>query len=170
MSQKKEKQRRRERREIQSALAEQLRLLAKRCRDFDEGDWGEAVGIAARLRVIFNPGNKKKSPSVLQSLDAEKVPLLSTREPIPEDALGALGGLYGQTFGKDEEGVYYRLWAQLDNASYKGEMPAHRCWKQTVGIEGNGHDRHMLSRESVITGVANKGGGAHVASLIPESY
>lgn len=58
MSQKKEKQRRRERREIQAALAEQLRLLAKRCRDFDEGDWGEAVGMATRLRVILNPGGK----------------------------------------------------------------------------------------------------------------
>ena len=87
MSQKKVKQRKRERREIQSALAEQLRLLAKRCQDFDEGDWGEAVGIAAHLRVILNPGSKKKSPSILQNLGAEKVRLLSTCEHLSEGTL-----------------------------------------------------------------------------------
>jgi hypothetical protein len=37
MSQKKEKQRRRERREIQAALAEQLRLLAKRAETSTRG-------------------------------------------------------------------------------------------------------------------------------------
>jgi predicted component of type VI protein secretion system len=106
MSQNKEKQRRRERREIQAALAEQLRLLAKRCRDFDEGDWGEAVGMATRLRVILNPGGKGK-PSILQSLGAKKVPLLSTCEPIEDsdNVLEALGGLYRQRFAKDENGV-----------------------------------------------------------------
>jgi hypothetical protein len=152
MSQKKAKLRRRERREIQFALAEQLRLLAKRCRDFDEGDWGEAVGIAARLRVILNRGSKKKSPSLLQSLGAEKVPLLSTREPIQEDALWAVGGLYRQTFGKDEEGVYYRLWAPLEDASHKAELPAHRWWEQIVGIEEDGSNRLVFSRKSVIRG------------------
>ena len=58
MSQKKAKQQRREFRrktqEIRAALAEQLRLLEKRCREFDGGDWGEAVDIATRLRVTWS--------------------------------------------------------------------------------------------------------------------
>src|SRR5215208_1320936 len=127
MSQKKEKQRRRERREIQAALAEQLRLLAKRCRDFDEGDWGEAVGIATRLRVILNPGGKS-TPSIIQILGADKVPLLSTCEPIPEDALGASGYLYGQTFAKDKDGLRYELFPKFGDTHYSAEIPARRWW------------------------------------------
>ena len=121
MSQKKVKHRGRERREIQSALAEQLRLLAKRCQDFDEGDWGEAMGIAAHLRVILNLGGKKKSPSILQSLGAEKVRLLSTCEPLSEGTLES-HSLYRQTFGNDEDGVYYRLSPFLGELALLGEF------------------------------------------------
>jgi hypothetical protein len=169
VSHKQAKRRRRERWEIQAALAEQLRLLAKRCRDFDAGDWGEAVGMAARLRVILNPGGKK-SPSILQSLDAEKLPLLSTCEPIPENALYAVGGLYRQTFAKDETGVSYELSPKLGDTHYRIEIPAPRWWEQVVSIVEDEGDRHVYRRKDVITEIANKDGGAHLAEQIPEHY
>jgi hypothetical protein len=171
MSQKKEKQRRRERREIQAALAEQLRLLDKRCRDFDEGDWGEAVEMATRLRVILNPGGKK-TPSILQSLGAEKVPLLGTCEPIEDsdNVLGTFGGLYRQRFAKDENGVLYELTPKLGDTDYKVEFPANRWWEHIVHVVGNGGDRHVYCRKDVVAGIANKDGGAHLADSIPESY
>jgi hypothetical protein len=168
VSQKKAKQRRREMREIQSDLAEQLRLLAKRCKDFDEGDWVEAVEIAARLRVILNRGSKSK-PSVIQNLGAEKVPLLSTCEHIPEGTLSA-DSFYRHSFGKDETGVYYQLSPKLKTPLYKTYMPAPRWWEQIVDITASQHERHVFRRKDVITEVANKGGGTHVASLVPESY
>jgi hypothetical protein len=169
VSQRKAKQRRRERREIQSALAEQLRLLGKRCRDFDEGDWGEAVEIAVRLRVILNPGGKSK-PSVVQSLGAEKVPLLSTCEPIPEHALWANGGLYTHGFKKDEQGLHYNLFPRLGNGHYRAEIPAHKWWNQVVDIPSDGHKRVPLTRKDVIATTANEGGGAHVAALASDRY
>jgi hypothetical protein len=76
VSQKQVKRRRREKREIQTRLAEQLRLLAKRCREFDNGDWGEAPDIATRLRVIFNPGGKS-SPSRSPVVSDSSVPVLT---------------------------------------------------------------------------------------------
>jgi hypothetical protein len=172
VSQKWEKQRRRERREIQSALAEQLRLLVKRCRDFDEGDWGEAVGMATRLRVILNPGGKK-TPSILQSLNAEKVLLLSTCcEPIEDsdNVLEALGGLYRQRFAKDENGVFYELTPKLGDTHYRAEFPANRWWEHIVSIVDSGGGRHVYRRKDVVAGIANKDGGAHLADSIPEPY
>jgi hypothetical protein len=169
MSQKRAKQRRREQRELRSTLAEQLRLLSKRCKDYDEGDWEEAIELAARLRVILHPGGKSTNPSVLQSLGAEKVPLLSTCEPIPENALMA-HSFYRQRFFEDENGVHYELSPKLEEAHYKAYMAAPKWWEQIVGIVGPEPDRSLLRRKNVITDVANQGGGAHVANLVSESY
>jgi NAD(P)-dependent dehydrogenase (short-subunit alcohol dehydrogenase family) len=46
-------------------------LLAKRCNNFDQGDWEEAVEIVTHLRVILNLGSKPK-PSVVQSFGVAK--------------------------------------------------------------------------------------------------
>lgn len=171
MSHKQAKRLRRERREIQTRLAEQLRLLTKRCKDFDEGDWGEAVGIATRLRVIFNPGSKS-SPSILQSLDARKTPILTTCEPREDsdNVLGLTGGLYRQRFAKDEDGLHYELFPKLGDSFYRAEIPASRWWEQIVEIVSGETEKHVYRRKDVITGIANKDGGAHVAEMIPESY
>ncbi len=90
---------------MRAALAEQLRLLAKRCREFDNGDWGEAADMSTRMRVILNPGSKSKT-SIIQSLGADKVPLLSTCLPISENGLGVSGGLYTQEFAKYKAGCW----------------------------------------------------------------
>lgn len=176
MSQKKAKQQRREIRRqqeaIQQRLAEQLRLLTKRCRDFDQGDWGEAVDIATRLRVIFNRGSKSK-PSVLQSLDAQKTRILTTCEPREDsdNILEAIGGLYTQIFSKDENGTAYRLVPRLDGGqySYKAEIPATRWWDQTIEIVAHDAGKIVYTRKDVITEVANQD-GAHVAIQISEAY
>jgi hypothetical protein len=54
-----------------------------------------SADMATRMRVILSPGGKSK-PSIIQSLGADKVPLLSTCPPISENALWASGGLYTQ--------------------------------------------------------------------------
>jgi hypothetical protein len=175
MGQKQIKRRRRERREVQARLAEQLRLLNKRCREFDSGDWGEAVDIATRLRVIFHPGSPAKHPSILQSLGAEKVPMLSTvehREDSP-NIIASIGGLYTQSFAKDDEGLHYDLRPKLWDSHVGYAIPALRWWEQIVEIKGDEMDnpgRHVYRRKDVVTGVANHDGGAHLASQIPESY
>lgn len=155
---------------MRTALAEQLRLLAKRCRDFDNGDWGEPADMATRMRVILNPGGKS-SPSILQSLGSEKVPLLTTCRPIPETALWSSGNLYIQQFAKDEHSSRYELFPSFGEGSYGGaEIPARQWWDQIVEIGGDGDDRHVFRRKDVISGVANKDGGAHLANAIPDSY
>ncbi len=179
MSQKKAKQQRRESRrkdrEIRAALAEQLRLLEKRCREFDGGDWGEAVDIATRLRVIFQEGGKSKKPSILQSLEARKVPMLSTVEPREDsdNVIAIGGGLYRQTFGRDDDGLYYEYRPLLGDAPFKFEVPAFRWWEGIVQIKGDEVDnpgRHVYRRMDVAKGIAEYDGGAHFASRIPEAY
>jgi hypothetical protein len=173
VSQKQVKRRRREKREIQTRLVEQLRLLAKRCREFDDGDWGEAPDIATRLRVIFNPGGKS-SPSILQSLDALKVPVLATCEPREDsdNVLEAIGGLYHQTFAKDENGFRYELAPKFGDTYYRAEIPAFRWWEQIVEIVADQATgvKYVYRRKDVIKNIAEKDGGAHVAEMIPESY
>jgi hypothetical protein len=116
---------------MRAALAEQLRLLTKRCREFDNGDWGE---------------------------------------PIPEDALWASGYLYSQSFAKDEHSFSYELFPKFGDTHYSAEIPARRWWDQIVEVGGPEGEPHVFRRRDVISGVANKDGGAHLASLIPESY
>lgn len=175
MGQKQLKRRRRERREVQARLAEQIRLLNKRCREFDGGDWGEAIDIATRLRVIFHPGSPSKHPSVLQSLGAERVPMLSTvehREDSP-NIIASIGGLYTQITAKDDDGLHYELRPTLWDSHVKFEVPASRWWEQIVEIKGNevgNPGRHVYRRKDVVTGVANNDGGAHLAGQIPDSY
>lgn len=175
MSHKQAKERRRDRRELQTRLAEQLRLLTKRCREFDSGDWGEAIDIATRLRVIFHPGNPTKHPSILQSLGAEKVSLLSTCEPTEDspNIVASIGGLYRQRFAKDDEGLHYELAPCLHDTHYTAKMPASRWWEQIVEIKGDEADnpgRQVYRRKDVVTGIANNDGGAHLASRIPDSH
>lgn len=184
MSQKKARQQRQEQRkvlkrknqEIRVALAEQLRLLEKRCGEFDGGDWGEAVDIATRLRVIFHTGGKSKSPSILQSLDAEKVQMLSTIEYRGEDSdnlIAITGGLYSQRFGRDDTGSFYELRPPLGESFFKFEVPALQWWKGIVEIKGdevNNPGRHVYRRVDVVKGIAEHDGGAHLASRIPESH
>lgn len=165
----------RERREIQGRLAEQLRLLAKRCRDFDDGDFGEAIDIATRLRVIFHPGSKTKRPSILQSLDAEKVPMLTTTEhrDTADGVMDLVGGLYRQSFGQDENGPYYELRTKLGDSLFKSEVPADRWWEAVVEIKGDEVDdpgRHVYRRVDVAKGIAEHDGGAHLANRLPESH
>jgi len=179
MSQKQAKrqrqQLRRERREIQERLAEQLRLLDKRCGDFDAGDWGEAVDIATRLRVIFHPGGKSKRPSILQSLDAEKLPMLTTAEyrDNVDHVLSMSGGLYRQRFGKDENGPYYELRTILGDSFHRSEVPADRWWEAIVEVKGDevgDPGRYVYRRVDVAKGIAEHDGGAHLASRLPESH
>jgi len=176
MSHKKAKRQRQERKrqtgEIRAALAEQLRLLAKRCAEFDAGDWGEAVDIATRLRVIFHPGSPSKHPSILQSLDAEKVPILNTTEPIEDsdNIIEVIGGLYRQSFAKDEHGTHYELRPLFGDSRYRAEAPAFRWWDQTVNIVAAEAGKHVYTRKDVVVGVANYEGGTHLASRIPDSY
>ena len=178
MSQKQAKRRRREHQrhvqEVRAALAEQLRLLEKRCREFDAGDVGEAADIATRLRVIFHPGGKS-SPSILQSLDARKVPILTTCEYRADAAhvLGLSGGLYTQRMGRDDAGTFYELFAALGDSLDCGQIPALKWWDAVVEVAGGGvggPDRQEFRRKYVAKGIAEHDGGAHFASRIPESY
>lgn len=152
-----------------------MRLLEKRCREFDGGDWGEAVDIATRLRVIFQEGSRSKNPSILQSLEARKVPMLSTVEhrENPDNVISLEGGLYRQTFGKDDDGSYYELRPTLGDAPFRFEVPAFRWWDEIVQIKGDevgNPGRHVYRRMDVAKGIAEYDGGAHLASRIPESH
>ncbi len=176
MSQKKAKQLRRETQAVRVALAEQLRLLEKRCDAFDSGDWGEAVDIATRLRVIFQEGSKLKNPSILQSLDARKTPMLSSVEPREEDSdnlVAIMGGLYMEMFSRDDDGLRYELRPKLGDLLFRYEVPAFRWWNGIVQIKGDevsNPGRHVYRRMDVAKGISENDGGAHFASSIPESY
>jgi len=160
---------------MRAGLAEQLRLLEKRCQAFDGGEWGEAVDIATRLRVIFQEGSPNKNPSLLQSLEARQVRMLSSVEPVEDsdNILSFSGGLYRQRFGRDDSGSFYELRPKLGDLYARFEVPAFRWWQQIVEIKGNevgNPGRQVYRRTDVAKGIAEHDGGAHFASRIPESY
>jgi hypothetical protein len=125
--------------------------------------------------VIFQEGNPHKNPSLLQSLDARKVPMLSTAEPRQDsdNILSLEGGLYRQGFGVDDDGSFYELRPTLGDAPFRFEVPAFRWWEAVVQIKGDvvgNPGRHVYRRTDVAKGIAEHDGGAHFASRIPESY
>lgn len=125
--------------------------------------------------MIFHPGSKSKSPSILQSLDAEKVPMLTTIEhrDNADGVLSMSGGLYRQTFGKDENGSYYGLSTIFGDSFVKSEVSANRWWQAVVEVKGDevgDPGRHVYRRVDVVKGIAEHDGGTHLASRLPESH
>lgn len=90
-----------------------------------------------------------------------------------DGVLSLSGGLYRQTFGKDENGPYYELRTILGDSLFKSEVPANRWWEAVVEVKGAEVDnpgRHVYRRVNVVKGIAEHDGGAHLANRLPESH
>ncbi len=169
MSGRREKQRRREQKDLRRKLGEQLIFVYNSCKLFDMGCYQEAIRIATALRIILHQGNKS-SPSLLQSLSQHRIPLLSTAAPIHED--GGANVLYNSgTFirhvsMRDESGAKAYMTAQLHTSIHKEQMPAYRWYQQKVSLP---LPDMSFTRKKIVELAANKDGGAHVAPFVPET-
>jgi len=96
----------------------------------------------------------------------------SATEPIEDsdNIIEVIGGLYRQTFAKDEHGMHYELRPLFGDSHHKAEVPALRWWDQTVNIVAAEAGKHVYRRKDVVVSVANYEGGTHLASRIPDSY
>lgn len=147
-------------------LARQLRFVERSCEAYDAGNTDEAIRIAVQLRVILHPGGKRRR-SLLQHLNASRLPLLTTSEGAPErpDLVHyvGLGSLRSASDGTTATVKYY---PGLDNALYRDHVRADRWWNQVVlFLEGT-----RYSRQDIVLGTAEQDGGAHVAARLTPEY
>lgn len=169
MSGKQEKRRRREYKDLQRKLGEQLVFVYNSCKLFDLGCTQEAIRIATALRIILHQGNSK-SPSLLQSLDKQKIPLLSTGVTVhedPENVFYNSGTMLRLVSKSDESGPRSYIEAQLHTSTHQEIIPAHKWWAQKVRLP---RADMVFTRSRIVDLAANKDGGAHVAPFVPESY
>lgn len=170
MSQKKQKQKRQQKRretsEIRNALAEQLRLLEKRCNEFDAGDEGEALDMATRLRVIFQTGSGSNA-SLLQALEATKVSMLSSGKPLPDSAIGghSLVRIHSWSDGTNAGTEIYPPLGDIWEPIW---ISANKWYESIVAvIPGEGGKPYQVRRRNIVEVISNKEGGAHFdANLI----
>jgi hypothetical protein len=140
-------------------LREQLTFIETSCTVYDAGNRSEAVRIGTSLRVLLH--DTSTSTSLLTHLGAKQVQMLSTcpvnvtgpsgHPPMAFDGLAAFSA----------RGIL----PKLGMSSTKIELSANEWWEQVVFIAGDG-----VTRKIIALAAANKDGGAHVDSDLPQEY
>ncbi|OAI48212.1 hypothetical protein AYO44_07570 [Planctomycetaceae bacterium SCGC AG-212-F19] len=146
-------------------LGRQLRFLETSCRDYDAGNWEEAIRIATTLRVIFHHTNN--STSLLSHLGETTINLLST---------------CGQRASTYQDG----FWPGFLQARICIEPPSTE-FHPNLGTRPGCHKQVLLSywwhtemvffcagrkfkRKQLVLDAANKDGGSHVDAALPANY
>jgi hypothetical protein len=146
-------------------LDKQLRFIEASCREYDAGNVDEGIRIATALRVIFH--HTAASTSLLTHLCAMNTEILSTA---------------GRRPGSHPDG-YWPALVQIKydvatntlecNPTFDCRPSAHRmlpasAWWDTELVFYGGRKR--FKRKPLVLHAANKDGGAHVDSELPEDY
>ena len=158
------------RQELEAHLREQVAFLCRSAAAFDQGFEDEAKRMAIVLRIMFH--DTSSSHSLLGQLGAlQGLQVYDTATPIDPANLLSTDGLTATRImaGGGNLGTAQSV-AVLDNGS-----PAHaRCrrvwddwWTRPVIKDGHGQE---FSRRSLVLGVTNKDGGAHVDPSLDEAY
>lgn len=152
----------RDKNELELELHNQLHLLQKSCKEFDEGDLLESRNIARGLRVILT-GDAHGDLSLFERAGRGDQTFPDTRILTHPRNLFPEFTLTGIVFGYTTIGVR----AFLDDAGSNGSVPYCEWLEQTVADdkEGNKFPRHRL-----IKAVANLAGGTHYPSDIRDYY
>ncbi len=146
------------------SLAKQIGLLQLYAQEFDNGNDDLALPMALSIRVLVHDAGR--STSILEHLGVKhQIKYTDTAEPIiPGNLLTSFGLVIAQmTVGQG--GAYV---PPLEMSRPSGSRPAAgfaRWWKTPVTIDTL---RNEFSRKDMILAAANKLGGAHVDSVVPD--
>lgn len=138
-----------------------LRLLEKRCVEFDRGDRDEYRSIATQIRILV--AKTRQGASLVQSIGFQNRALLNTCLPLDPDNLLSHSGIIYLFVDKAQRA---RWRPNLD--MFESEFVDFDTW-WTQGIILH-HANKEFSRRDVVKYIADQAGGAHVDPEIGESF
>jgi hypothetical protein len=171
--------------ELEEILKEQLHLLTKSCKSYDEGDELEAIRIAGHLRTILH---QTTDPNSLLELLGLRSTLTVYDSAIPEGTFGGFkigpgsrnlnitgvpSTYYAGLVCKEIQGngnniTLLKCSAQLEVTFLKKKIDFNDWWdKQVVFNDGI---ENTLTRKEIVTLIANKDGYSHVNENPPKKY
>ena len=152
--------------ELLKSLREQVRFIDKSCAEFDRDDTSEAKRLAVTVRVLLH--DTKQSKSLLGKLASLQtfIMLDSASFDMPGNAV-AYHGLVGLRSGPN--GLFFRphclmSTGQTDEWRHRS---FNRWWNADVIDDRRGN---CISRRDIVLALANKEGGAHIDSDLPNEY
>ena len=143
--------------DLHHQLSRQLDFLERSCTLFDGGYPDEAIRIATTLRVIFHQTHKSESLLNLLGI-RDEIRILSTVRQVDDEVTALFDGV----------AILSSSGIRANISTYSGALiGVDSWWNQVVAITSPGI-RH--TRRSIVLSAANKDGGAHVASALPNDY
>lgn len=153
---------------LSEKLEEQRHLLHKSIREFAAGDLAEAVRIAIALRILVHEtGNSKPLLKQLNSnyLELEILDRVSGRDERPSgEAQRVVIMSIPISVKISDTGVSFN--SDLDLQSYEPSFLGKWWSRSALILPGVGG----YSRREIVLGLADKEGGAHVDTNLPERY
>lgn len=144
--------------ELEGDLNEQIELLEKSCDSFDSGVESEAKRIAHSIRLLLH--DTKLSKSLLGQLNKKTAFWDSAfKEEKNSIRIGSYGGLL--SISGDE------YIPNLDDAVHWEFVDFNDYWNRVIFIDKN---KKEFTRKDIVLFVANQDGGSHVDSDIDEDY
>lgn len=141
-------------------LRNQLSFITNSCTAIDRGELAEGVRVATAIRVTVH--QTPVSTSLLTHLCQPNVILLSTGRLSPTVVWGE-SGLTRMVLSSDGR---TRIEASLGTVPGHQIVPLDTWWNEVILVFGD----HRVRRRDLVLAAANKDGGAHVDSAVPESY
>lgn len=159
-------------------LYDQIHLLKKRVKEYDDGDLLEAKSMSVHLRNILH--DTTKSTSALTHLNKKDIKIydtsygISRRNILPEDTL-----ICHKIEVKPNKPTVVTIRAPFDKGEpsryTKGKIPFEDWWNNII-IDDKDYDTeeerkgHILSRKQVVLTACNQDGGAHIDKKLRTSY
>lgn len=150
--------------DLKEQLKKQTEFLASSCELYDLGRVNEAIRIATSLRVLFH--DTAKSTSLIQHAGVKKLWLLSTCDDIPKHAEFFPNLTKLQL---NPQAALAEFIPKLDTAATKRIVPLSTWWGQDVVYLHRSANVRVRRRDLVLM-AANKDGGAHVDTTVPQEY
>jgi hypothetical protein len=151
-------------RDYAAELKKQIQYIKTSCREYDAGNLDEAIRIGTSLRIIFY--KSKNSKPITEKLPIEL--LLSTAFVQDKNAIkGTLHALvYLQmSVGQPPKAEYV---PNLSNTNKSRFISVAEWWEREPIYDFA--NTGMVSRKRLVLIAANKDGGAHVDSTLPNEY
>lgn len=148
---------------IEDHLLEQIRLLKKSAKDFDDGDVGEFRRLALSIRILVHETGT--SHALANQAGLKNIKFLSLARPIDSRNLLSEFSLAFMRFGK----AGGRLVPKLDQGPPGPDnwIDFKTWWNEPVLRDDQ---KHHFSRKDIVLVVANQDGGGHVDPEIDEAY
>jgi hypothetical protein len=151
--------------ELLEQLRQQIDLISRAASSYDKGNENEALHLATSIRTIVYD---KRHKSLLTHLNRKNILFYDSALPCPPPFFPSFFGLIRIRLSAPDGVSYY---APLENISYprsnRRKIKFVDWWEGVVIQDEYGRE---FTRSHLILHVANKDGGAHVDSQLPQEY